>query len=156
MIGHMKRVWISYLNFKEEGHPGNCKLGVQFLQEGERNSKTHVLEYDFSYKVWMTFLKWISVQLVFPANSSMSLLLISKLMRGRKGKKIVVRLLWKCIVWLLWKRKNALVFQNQQQQKERLVEDLKGRTWNYAIAKELVKDEINFEKWCNNPNCLSR
>ncbi|KAL8510515.1 hypothetical protein ACS0TY_017362 [Phlomoides rotata] len=131
--------------------PPNVNMDCVFCHK-EIETVRHVLfECEVSYQVWMGCVKWMGVQSVFSSNPSTSLLHFSKLLRGKKGKILVV-CLWECTIWLLWKKRNGIIFSQEQFSLEKLLEELKTRSWNWVVNKDMRVAGIEFKEWCLNPN----
>ncbi|KAL8525193.1 hypothetical protein ACS0TY_014713 [Phlomoides rotata] len=72
---------------------------------------------------------------------------------GRKGKQISVSI-WQCLVWILWKVRNAFVFRNEEFVADNIVMELKTRTWSWFRAREVLMKFSAFEQWERNPRLV--
>lgn len=82
-------------------------------------------ECEFAYSVWMKVLEWIRVKSALSSNPLVNLLHFSRLLKGRRGKLFGV-CVWECVVWVLWKARNAKTFGGEQTTREKLLADIKA------------------------------
>ncbi|KAL8531608.1 hypothetical protein ACS0TY_008271 [Phlomoides rotata] len=104
----------------------------------------HVLfKCSFSYQVWMDVCKWIGVETVLSSNPSINLFQFSRFWRGKRGRKVTVSI-WECVVWILWKGRNAKTFRNEVELRSKMVEEIKSRTWAWLVNKDPRCSRITF------------
>lgn len=71
----------------------------------------HVLfECEFAYNFWMKCVDWFEVVAVLPSDPMRNLLLFSRLLNGKEDRKFAIYT-WECVVWLLWKTRNAIILE---------------------------------------------
>ncbi|KAL8533767.1 hypothetical protein ACS0TY_009966 [Phlomoides rotata] len=98
----------------------------------------------------MSCCSWLGIVTALPATPSSSLLVFSRLLEGRLSKKFLT-CLWTCVVWLIWKQRNAVIFRNEQYSEERLIAELKGHLWSWTMAYVTRRRGVHFSDWNANP-----
>lgn len=72
--------------------------------------------------------------------------------RVRKG----YRLIWHAMVWMLWKRRNDIIFNNGECEVLSIVEDVKVLSWRWSLSR-LEIPLCLFYEWSWDPNdCFRR
>lgn len=84
----------------------------------------------------------------------MNLLLFSRLIKGKGGKNLAV-CVWTYAVWLLWKKRNAVIFRQDSLNNEDMVEELKAGIWSWYASKGCKESFVSFSDWVLNP-CISQ
>lgn len=115
--------------------PQGANLNCVFCNESQETVRHVLFECAFSYQVWMECASWLGVQIVFSSNPSMNLLSFSSILEGKRGKTIAI-CIWECMIWLIWKARNAYLFRKERTGAHKLVEELKFRVWSWIGAKE--------------------
>ncbi|KAL8469859.1 hypothetical protein ACS0TY_032642 [Phlomoides rotata] len=72
---------------------------------------------------------------------------------GKKGKK-VASTIWECIVWQIWRSRNARIFKDEEQNMTKTVENIKSRLWSWFASKEIIKIEGAYKEWTTNPKIV--
>ncbi|KAL8552555.1 hypothetical protein ACS0TY_001300 [Phlomoides rotata] len=133
--------------------PVDANLKCHFCNEYQETVRHVFFECGESYQIWMACFNWLGVYTVLSSNPSTNLLHFSSIFRGRMGKLAAISI-WECIVWLLWKSRNALVFHQQQQVRDKIVEEVKIRTWSWFSEKLNFSSSFCFEDWNTQPSRL--
>ncbi|KAL8498941.1 hypothetical protein ACS0TY_022048 [Phlomoides rotata] len=115
---------------------------------GDHNETVrHVLfECYFSFRVWMEVCKWMGVETVLHSSPSKILLQFSRLLGGIRGRTMGV-CIWECVVWLLWKGRNVKLFRNEEITGESIIQELKARSWSWAVEREQWRSFCSFSEW---------
>ncbi|KAL8477969.1 hypothetical protein ACS0TY_030029 [Phlomoides rotata] len=122
---------------------GNCPELVRHI----------FFECEFSYKVWMECCKWMGVVTILSSIPSTNLLHFSNFFRGKRGKNAAV-CVWECVVWSLWKWRNAKVFRAGECRVSKVVEDVKARLWSWLVVKDIRCTKFIFADWSANPRLV--
>jgi hypothetical protein len=65
-------------------------------------------------------------------------------------------LIWLSSIWVIWKRRNEVIFNNGVVEMEELVENIKVLAWYWSMSKLKIATCLSYE-WCWNPReCLLR
>ncbi|KAL8548844.1 hypothetical protein ACS0TY_007927 [Phlomoides rotata] len=104
---------------------------VKCVLRGEKDeSGSHIFfECDFSYKVWMSCFNWFGISTVVHSKSWINLLSYSNVFKRKKGRQTATTI-WLDIVWLIWKHRNALIFDGFAFSVDRILDELKARLWS--------------------------
>lgn len=132
---------------------GGCRC--VFYDNDMENMKHVLFECPFSYGIWMSCCKWLGVETAFPSDTSMNLLLFSSFFRSSNGKKFAVSI-WECVVWSLWKLRNARIFRNEEINGDKLLKEIKTRLWSWFANKEPRLQLFTYSHWICNPRMLIR
>lgn len=63
-------------------------------------------------------------------------------------------LIWLASIWVIWKRRNEVIFNNGVVEIEDLVENIKVLAWYWSMSKLKIATCLYYE-WCWNPqDCL--
>ncbi|KAL8464782.1 hypothetical protein ACS0TY_034326 [Phlomoides rotata] len=73
---------------------------------------------------WMKCHNWLGVESVLSSNPATNLLHFSRILKGKKGKLYAI-CIWEGIVWLLWKKRDNIIFWNEEIDWDRTLEQLK-------------------------------
>ncbi|XP_057811908.1 uncharacterized protein LOC131026156 [Salvia miltiorrhiza] len=68
-----------------------------------------------------------------------------------KGKKIrkLLKALWMCSCWLLWKQRNFSRFEGKVRSVECIVSEVKARSWSWCSEFKNVGNVRCFDDWCS-------
>lgn len=69
--------------------------------------------------------------------------------KGRKER--YSSFVWECIVWLIWKVRNAFVFRGEQTNRKKLIEEMKIWTWSWWTRRGQSYVGGRFKDWILNP-----
>ncbi|KAL8522493.1 hypothetical protein ACS0TY_012601 [Phlomoides rotata] len=130
--------------------PPNTNLNCPFCNEEQETVRHIFFECEFSYKIWMACLNWLGEYSVLPSNPSTNLLSFSRLFRGNQRRWVAVSI-WECVVWLIWKTRNDLVFQHKRNECDKILEELKYRTWSWFQERMGGRENLCFEDWIAQP-----
>lgn len=78
----------------------------------------------------MKCFNWLGVTIVLHSFSFSSI-------KGKNGKHVAIAI-WQCVVWLLWKWRNALIFEGIAFSVDKIVKELKSRLWSWFSVKNFV------------------
>ncbi|KAL8550447.1 hypothetical protein ACS0TY_009035 [Phlomoides rotata] len=62
-------------------------------------------------------------------NPCLNLLAHSSVFKGKNSRHKVITI-WLCVVWLLWKQRNAIIFEGVEFSIDKTVDELKARLWS--------------------------
>ncbi|KAL8516890.1 hypothetical protein ACS0TY_015225 [Phlomoides rotata] len=133
--------------------PPGANINCVFCDASLESVRHVFFECGFAYRFWMECLSWLGVKTVLSSNPSISLLHFSRLLRGAKGLEFAV-CMWKCVVWLIWKVRNDIIFKGEQIENIKLLEELKVRLWSWLMAKNQRCSTWSFEDWSCQPGKL--
>ncbi|KAL8542626.1 hypothetical protein ACS0TY_003489 [Phlomoides rotata] len=130
--------------------PSNVSTNCIFCNEVPETVHHIFFECNFSYQVWMEIFKWLGFSSVLSSRPSTNLLHFSRLLRGKKGKEILVSI-WDCIIWIIWKTRNEFVFQQVQFSKNKFIEELQARVWGWINEKYINSSVADYIVWIQEP-----
>ncbi|XP_057794182.1 uncharacterized protein LOC131010599 [Salvia miltiorrhiza] len=96
--------------------------------------------------IWDALQKWIGISTVRPKGVAQHFLMFSHLGQGKRSLKIL-KALWMCIVWLIWKKRNESRFDGNVWEAKNLVLEAKGRLWSWIKSYKLFVVDCSFETW---------
>ncbi|KAL8479384.1 hypothetical protein ACS0TY_026309 [Phlomoides rotata] len=81
-----------------------------------------------------------------PSTFLINLLHFCNFFRGKRGKIVAVSV-WECVVWLLWKWRNAKVFRAEELRVNKVMEEVKARLWSWLVVKDPRSRTFVFADW---------
>ncbi|KAK2414852.1 hypothetical protein QL285_037392 [Trifolium repens] len=126
------------------------------LCTGLKESTSHLLLHcGFTGRVWVEIFRWLGVIVVMPATLSSLFEYLSGFARTKKARK-GFRLVWHNTIWLIWKSRNDVIFNNSVKTASECVEDIKVLTWKWSAYKLKILPCLYYE-WCWDPgSCFNR
>lgn len=117
--------------------PQGVQVTCKFC-EVEDESVRHVLvECEYSYGVWSKVLNWLGVFTALPSKPAMSLLQFRGLFKCKERRSFGV-CVWECVVWLLWKARNAKTFRNEVVSCDKLLAEVKVHVCSWVRSRSDV------------------
>ncbi|KAL8513037.1 hypothetical protein ACS0TY_019283 [Phlomoides rotata] len=77
--------------------------------------------------------------------------ILASFFEGRKEKSLLF-VYGNALYDFYGKKKNGIIFSQEQLSLEKLFDELKTRSWNWVVNKDLRAAGIEFKEWCLNPN----
>jgi len=105
--------------------------------------------------VWFEVMVWIDNVFILPPNLFDHW---SCWNAGVYNKKIVkgIRLIWHATIWLIWKARNDIIFNNKACEVMTIVKEIKLLSWRWSLERLKIPGCLYYE-WCWNPKeCLKR
>jgi hypothetical protein len=117
---------------------------------GSLESLTHLfLHCDFAFSIWVKIFTWLGVIVVMPATLSSLFELLSGLATTKKARKVNL-LVWHTTIWLIWRARNEVIFNNSVKAVSDCVEEIKVLTWKWS-SHHLKILPCLFYEWCWDP-----
>jgi hypothetical protein len=112
---------------------------------GERLETTlHLFIYcDTASMIWKGVFDWLEIPLVFP-HKLFSLLQQLIQVRGKVLKK-GMGMIWKAVVWSLWRHRNSVMFENGRRDPAWVLEEVKVSTWKWWINQDKAASSLFYE-----------
>ena len=121
----------------------------------EESTRHLFLHCEVARLVWLRLMVWMNCSFIIPPN----LFVHWDCWCGESGNKKVInglRLVWHTAVWLLWKARNDIIFNNSTCEVDDLVEKIKVLSWRWMLYRTKISACLFYE-WCWNPHlCLLR
>jgi len=96
---------------------------------------------------------WLNFNFIKPPNLFIHALCWSREVGSkilRKGAWVV----WHAVVWVVWKARNNMIFNDKVFEVEELVDQIKVLSWHWSLARLRIEPCLFYE-WCWNPQfCL--
>jgi hypothetical protein len=105
-------------------------------------------------KVWSAVFNWLQLPFDLPHNL-FSLLNFLAHSKGKKMRKGMV-MIWNGVVWAIWRRRNAKIFDNGCKVVAEVIEEIKVMTWKWWLSHLKVSKPLLYE-WQMEPGlCMLR
>jgi hypothetical protein len=89
---------------------------------------------NFAQEVWRKVCNWLRVELVIPPNFFIFFLCFMEAAVNDKVQKGFL-LIWHTTLWLLWKVRNGLIFNNVSKSTKEVFEEVRVTTWKWSIIR---------------------
>lgn len=113
------------------------------------------LHCDMARNVWLNLMLWLDLPFVMPPN----LFIHWECWSGGPCNKKVrkgLRMIWEATIWVMWRRRNGGIFNNEIVTWDVLVEEVKVLSWRWVLER-FNAPACLFYEWCWNPRaCLNR
>lgn len=133
--------------------PPNASNNCVFCTVCPETVRHVFFECDVTYRLWMLCLNWLGIESVLSSKPKLNLLHFSRLLKGKRGKEIAV-CIWECMIWLIWKARNAIIFRNEQIMEKRIIDELKSRLWSWVVPELQGNGHWRFTNWSTSPRSL--
>lgn len=111
-------------------------------------------ECSFPYQLWMEVYNWFGFSTAITRGMKSHFLQNIYLWPKRKGREAWM-VVWFAVIWLLWKARNKIIFENVQPDPLQLLDDVKAVSWTWIKAKG-EGSSYSFVDWLSFPkNCIS-
>ncbi|CAJ2639551.1 unnamed protein product [Trifolium pratense] len=93
--------------------------------------------------------RWLGVVIVMPPNLSILFEYLSGFARSKKARK-GYRLVWHTTLWIIWRARNEVIFNNSIKVAAEFAEDIKVLIWKWS-AHKLKTTPCLYYEWSWNP-----
>jgi hypothetical protein len=108
-----------------------------------------------AHKVWCEIFKWLGVVIVMSANSFYLFDCLSEVGANKKYRN-GLRLVWHTAIWVLWRARNNLIFNNIREDPVDIVEGIKVLSWRWSVDRLNIPPCLYYE-WVWDPgDCFLR
>ncbi|KAK2456949.1 hypothetical protein QL285_004267 [Trifolium repens] len=108
-----------------------------------------------SSKVWYEIMRWLGVNVIVPHNLVSAFATMVSIGRGKRNTDCLA-LIWISFMWLIWRFRNNVVFNNKVLIIEELVEHIKFQAWKWFVGR-VAKSPCLLYEWQWSPSdCFSR
>jgi hypothetical protein len=98
-------------------------------------------------------MRWLNFNLITPPNLFLQAIGWSREVNSKKLRR-GFWLIWHAVVWVIWKSRNNMIFNNKTFEILELVDDIKVLSWQWCLSRLNIETCLYFE-WCWNPRfCL--
>lgn len=105
-------------------------------------------------EVWFEIYRWLSITSAMHNQVREHFLQFSGYFHWKRGESLAA-CTWICCVWVIWKWRNKIIFENVSWNKDRVVEEIRGRVWSWISAKEFSLCNLSYRMWMLEPRiCL--
>ncbi|GFP87170.1 hypothetical protein PHJA_000860700 [Phtheirospermum japonicum] len=142
------------LNLKKRGiNLSTEETLCTFCREEEEYAEHFFFACKRSYNIWMMIFDWLNTPVAIHLKAPQNILFQSKILKGKRGKSVSM-CIWLGVVWVLWKWRNDMVHNNVEIVEDKLVEEIKARTWSWISVKDHLGSSFSFKDWLANPRLL--
>lgn len=129
--------------------PQNCNTNCLFCNLKPETAAHIFIECNVSSKIWYACYNWLSVLGAGHIQISLHFLSHSSILVGKKGNTFATSL-WICIVWIIWKGRNKVIFYGKYFDLEKALDEIKGRFWSWCLVKYPSFCNYSFCDWLEN------
>jgi hypothetical protein len=118
-------------------------------------SSTHMFLYcEFAIRVWERITSWLRLVFSLP-HSCVSFVNYFAAASGNKKVRQGLVLIWNSVIWMLWRHRNCIIFENGIRDVAKVVEDIKVSSWKWWIGRANVPSCLLYE-WMQEPRvCIA-
>ncbi|KAL8511876.1 hypothetical protein ACS0TY_018349 [Phlomoides rotata] len=133
--------------------PQNANSNCIFCKSQVETVRHVIFECDFTYAVWMQCSRWMGVDTILSSSPSINLLHFRENCSEKNGKEFAV-CVWLCVIWAIWKMRNASIFRHEEPSVNKAFGEVKSRLWSWL--RPWIKDinEVKFRDWACNPRIV--
>jgi len=100
-------------------------------------------------------MNWLQVNFITPPNLILIFMCWSSEICSKKMRK-GAWIIWHAVIWVVWKTRNDIIFNNKMCAVDDMVEQNKTLAWHWNLNRSSLVSCVFYE-WCCNPNeCLNR
>ncbi|XP_057793171.1 uncharacterized protein LOC131009780 [Salvia miltiorrhiza] len=105
-------------------------------------------------QVWDALERWMVYSSASPSTITQHFTLFINRGRGKRTENLL-KALWMCTIWLLWKRRNESRFEGKVWEVQNLIAEIKGRVWSWLVIFNGLDTDVSFQVWCSREFSLS-
>jgi hypothetical protein len=106
-------------------------------------------------KLWYAVMNWIDAVLISPPNLEISLAMFAGCARNKVSRAGLI-LVWNTVMWVVWKNRNACIFNNKTATVEEMMEQVQLLSWRWFLNR-VAKGPCMLYEWKWSPlDCFSR
>ncbi|KAL8493193.1 hypothetical protein ACS0TY_024418 [Phlomoides rotata] len=127
----------------------NGNVLCPFCVEEEETIEHLFFRCTFSWKIWTAIYNWIGICMVPHIEPIEHFLQHGEILGGHTNKRIAYSL-WVGRIWLIWKIRNDLIFNNINPSVEKAVGEIKARLWSWLSIRKTDWGMSSFQEWSRN------
>jgi hypothetical protein len=114
-----------------------------------------LLHCNYAQEVWGRVCRWLGLDVVIPPNFFIFLLCFLDGAGSKKVRKGLL-LIWHTTLWLLWKARNGLIFNNVSKSPKEVFDEVTVTTWKWGVHRLSLSPCLLYE-WQQQPRfCLTK
>ncbi|KAL8472644.1 hypothetical protein ACS0TY_029740 [Phlomoides rotata] len=126
--------------------PSSSKIKCEMCGEESKNSSHLLINCRIVHNIWSKIHEWTGVTMVPHVDTCINLLQHSVIM-GHGKKERIASTIWVCTCWVIWNSRNKATFNEEAPNINKMIGEIKARSWNWVISKAKEMCNRNFTDW---------
>lgn len=124
-----------------------------FCNEVDESTNHLFLHCKVTWRIWAKVQNWLEVNFIMPSNLFAHWRCWDALVLNRKELKRGTRLIWNTTIWVIWKVRNNIVFNNGSMDVGDVVDDILRLSWQWNLSRLKIQPCLYYEwrwnpRWC--------
>ncbi|XP_057793038.1 uncharacterized protein LOC131009642 [Salvia miltiorrhiza] len=102
-----------------------------------------------SERVWDEVQRWMGITSARPRLIASHFVTFIHMGRGKRIEKLL-KAIWMCTNWILWKRRNESRFEGRPWTIDSVISEIKARIWSWNYEFCIVEKGLSFSSWSSN------
>lgn len=122
-----------------------------------KESANHLFLHCFeTWKIWLYLQRWLEMSFITPPNLSCHWMCWNGVSSHRNELNRGLPLIWHTTIWVIWKARNNIIFNDGVFRVDEIVEEIIMLSWRWCLARLKIPACLFYEWWWNPISCLCR